>query len=258
LAAYDAVMPMDRPLTSPERAILDFLLTAEFQGRAALRAQVDHARASGRCPCGCATVDLAVDRTAAPPAQVSERMVADAMSRDGEYGLLLFVDDGYLSSVEIYGNVADPPPEFPPPSEFLEPLGHPPSYAGSKESLPSGESYPIKRSLLHAAVAGANTKCVRQMDYMRDRAASGDVLAARYVGVASSNWQQTMRGLVSIRVYAIPSCNRKAVEDELVATALPMLTDWLAKVEHAESVWRGSDHELVFTFRDGKLRHRST
>jgi hypothetical protein len=81
---------------------------------------------------------------------------------------------------------------------------------------------------------------------------------ARYVGVASSNWQQSMRGLVSIRVYAVPSSDRKAIEDELVATALPMLAEWLAKVEQAESVWRGSDHELVFTFRDGKLIHRST
>jgi hypothetical protein len=251
-------MAMNRPLTSRERAILDFLLTAEFEGRGALRAQVDHACVTGRCPCGCATVDLTIDRTVAPPAQVAERMVAEAMSRDDEYGLLLFVDDGYLSSVEIYGNAAEPPPEFPPPSAFLAPLGHPPSYAGSKESLPSGESYPIKRSLLHAALAEANTSRVRQMDYMRDRTASGDVLVARYVGVASSNWQQSMRGQVSIRVYAIPSSNRKVIEDELVATALPMLAEWLAKVEHAESVWRGSDHELVFTLRGGKISHHST
>src|SRR6266700_2531642 len=98
---------MNRSLTVPERAILDFLLTSEFQGRGALRAQADHARVTGRCPCGCATVVLTVNRTAAPPAQVSERMVADAMSTDDEYGLLLFVDAGYLSSVEIYANVAD-------------------------------------------------------------------------------------------------------------------------------------------------------
>jgi hypothetical protein len=198
--AYDDKMAMKRPLTELERAILDFLLTAEFPGRGELRAQADHVRVTGRCRCGCATVDLTVDRAAAPLAQVGERMVADSMSRDEEYGLLLFVDDGYLSSVEIYGNAAEPPSEFPPPSDFLAPLGHPPSYAGSKESLPSGESYPIKRSLLHT-VAAANPSRVRQMDFMRDRTASGDVLAARYVGVASSNWQQSMRGLVSIRVF---------------------------------------------------------
>jgi hypothetical protein len=249
---------MNRPLTNPERAILDFLLTAEFEGRSALRAQADHARVTGRCPCGCATIILTVDRTAEPPAEVSERMVAEAMSRDDEYGLLLFVDDGYLKSVEIYCNAAEPPSMFPPPSAFLAPLGPPPSYAGSKESLPSGESYPIKLSLLHAAVAEADTSRVRQMDYMRDRTGGGDVLVARYVGVASSNWQEWMRGLVSIRVYAVPSGDRKAIEAELVATALPMLSDWLVKVEQAESVWRGSDHELVFTFRDGKLMHRST
>ena len=251
-------MAMNRPLTSPERAILDFLLTAEFQGRAALRAQADHARVTGRCSCGCATVDLTVDRTAAPPAQVSERMVAEAMSSNGEYGLLLFVVDGYLSSVEIYGNAAQPPPEFPPPSAFAEPLGHPPSYAGSKESLPEGESYPIKRSLLHATVAEANPSRVQRMDFMRDRTSSGDVLAARYVGVASSNWQESMRGLVSIRVYSVPSTDRKAIEAELVRTALPKLAEWLAKVEQAESVWCGPDHELAFSFRDGKLMRRST
>jgi hypothetical protein len=37
-----------------------------------------------------------------------------------------------------------------------------------------------------------------------------------------------------------------------------MLAGWLAKVEHAESVWRGSDNELVFTFQDRMLMHRST
>ena len=251
-------MTMNRPLTSPERAILDFLLTAEFQGRAALRAQADHARVTGRCSCGCATVDLTVDRTAAPPAQVSKSMVAEAMSSDGEYGLLLFVDDGYLSSVEIYGNVAEPPPEFPPPSAFVEPLGAPALLRRIKGVTAGGRELPDQAQPAPRHCGRANPSRVQRMDFMRDRTSGGDVLAARYVGVASSNWQETMRGLVPIRVYAVPSTDRKAIEAELVRTALPQLADWLAKVEHAESVWRGSDHELAFSFRDGKLMRRST
>jgi hypothetical protein len=130
-------------------------------------------------------------------------------------------------------------------------------YDHSKESLPTGASYPIKRSLLHAAIAEANPTHIPRIDFTRNRTTSGDVLEARFVGEASSSWRSWMRGQVSICVYAVASSDRKAIESGLVANALPMLTVWLANVEQAESVWRGSDHELVFTFRDGRLMHRS-
>jgi hypothetical protein len=113
---------VDRPLSPGEREILDHLLSADVPGADALRRQVDHTRVIGRCPCGCATIMLAVDRAASPTAAVSSRTPIDAMSLNNQYGLMLFVDDGYMSSVEIYGMAAaKPPAEFPPPSAFGPP-----------------------------------------------------------------------------------------------------------------------------------------
>lgn len=51
----------DRPLTESEKSLLRWLLEhGEACGRDFLP-QVDRARVSGRCGCGCATVDLAID-----------------------------------------------------------------------------------------------------------------------------------------------------------------------------------------------------
>jgi hypothetical protein len=117
--AYSEVV--NRPPNGEERAILDFLLSIEFPGRDALSKQAGHARVVGRCHCGCATVNLAVDRDSVGPAQVVGRTPVDAMAREEGWGLILFVDDGYLSSLEIYSAAEEPPSMFPSPSVFNPP-----------------------------------------------------------------------------------------------------------------------------------------
>jgi hypothetical protein len=109
-----------RPLTPEERDALAFLLTADFPGAEELRAQVPFAEASGRCPCGCATVGLKVDPARAAAANVVERVPVSASSKSGSAGLLLFVADGYLSCLEIYPSDGTPS-VFPPPSAFEPP-----------------------------------------------------------------------------------------------------------------------------------------
>lgn len=95
-----------RPLSSQERALLDLLLTREFPGRDALVEQAKTARWGGPgCGCGCPSYLLEVDRTL-PAALVEERMVSDAHGCEpggNPVGILLFVDDGYLREVEVYG-----------------------------------------------------------------------------------------------------------------------------------------------------------
>ena len=95
----------DRPLTPEERAILDVLLSREFPGRAELAAQAESVRTGGSsCSCGCPSFSLIADRTLAP-APVTQRMVSDAHGPDPNgnvVGVLLFVDSGYLSNVEVY------------------------------------------------------------------------------------------------------------------------------------------------------------
>ena len=112
---------MRRKLSREERDILDFLLTADFPGAGELRLQAPFASAVGRCPCGCATISLDVDRTQAPRAAVVDHAPVHASASSGPEGLLLFVDDGYLSGLEIYTTDHEAPSVFPPPSGFDPP-----------------------------------------------------------------------------------------------------------------------------------------
>jgi hypothetical protein len=107
-----------RPLHPSERtALLAVLEAAEFDGRDALVAQVDSAHVVARCPCGCATVDLAVDPEApAAPSEVS--IVPNGAAVLGEGGdeiggVLVLLDDGRLATLEIY-SYGDPIAAFPP------------------------------------------------------------------------------------------------------------------------------------------------
>ena len=126
--------------TEREREILDLLLSVEGAGVAELRAQAETAEVVGQRPCGCATIDLAVDRARAPrspprsrvPIDATTPFVDDESAHRSPLDLLLFLDDGWLHSVEVvyYGEV--PPAEFPAPSAFDKPvLRERPPAAGS-------------------------------------------------------------------------------------------------------------------------------
>lgn len=106
-----------RPLTEREAEVLSSLLALDFVGAEDLRRQAEVASATGRCRCGCATIDLAVDEKAAKSAKVS-RSPVPAQGRWSEGGIILFVEDGWLSLLEIYTWADDPPPEFPPVKEI--------------------------------------------------------------------------------------------------------------------------------------------
>lgn len=75
--------------------------------------QLPHTTPGKGCPCGCATVDLEVDRTAAAPADVRGDTVLEAGCPGG--GVLLFVQDGYLALLEIYSFLDAPLTTWPPP-----------------------------------------------------------------------------------------------------------------------------------------------
>jgi len=109
---------LPRPLLSEERAALLALLNYDnFEGRDALLEQVDSARVSWYCGCGCATVNLVVDPEA-PSAGRTYRPIpseANVVNAAGEYigGVIVFADDGYLSNLEIYW-YEEPISPFPP------------------------------------------------------------------------------------------------------------------------------------------------
>lgn len=111
-----------RPLTAREAETLGFLLLSVSDARLApLIQQAETAVVTGRCTCGCATVDLAVDRETTSPAKLCSPVVsADSVEGVPPVGLLLFLDEGCLSMLEIW-YIDQPPAEFPPAATFNTP-----------------------------------------------------------------------------------------------------------------------------------------
>ena len=103
------------------------MLTPDAPGVDALRAQAGVAEVVGQCECGCATIDLGVDRSRAPQSGVREYAAVNASTPfnaddPGAYfELIVFVRDGWLDGLEIVYYGEEPPTEFPPPGQFLPP-----------------------------------------------------------------------------------------------------------------------------------------
>ena len=104
-----------RPLSPAEREVLDLMLSKDFPGAGSLRSQVPCVQVVGRCDCGCATVSLEVSPEA-------PRAIPDVRGRvlpvtgyvgpnidEPKAGIIVFVDEGFLSSLEIY-SIAEPAP----------------------------------------------------------------------------------------------------------------------------------------------------
>jgi hypothetical protein len=100
-----------RPLTDSELALLNALLGHEFHGVEELRTQVAQVSASPGCTCGCGTLNLHVP-VAAPRSSTPSPVAVEGtvVSADGEPigGLLLFVEEGRLSGLEVYSLDDDP------------------------------------------------------------------------------------------------------------------------------------------------------
>jgi hypothetical protein len=120
----DAGSPFPRPLTGRETETLEFMLSASFPGNEVLREQAAQALVVQRCTCGCATIDLGLhsDAPVAPEIQGAPLIQTRARDMDAHpAGLMLFVRDGRLSSLEIvWYDESQMTPEFPAP-EFWEP-----------------------------------------------------------------------------------------------------------------------------------------
>lgn len=104
------------PLTPDARATLDALLAGDDPVRAALRAQLPYVSVRDGCACGCATVELLVDRTAVAAAPGHANPTVEASYEPPvEAGVLIFTERGYLSCLEIYSVSDEPCTAFPDP-----------------------------------------------------------------------------------------------------------------------------------------------
>jgi hypothetical protein len=103
------------PLAADAAAVLGVLLDGPGAVLGALRAQVPYVVVTGRCACGCASVDLGVDRGAVAAAPGHDSPVVEASYPESEdaAGVLLFTRDGYLSGLEIYSCGEEPETGWP-------------------------------------------------------------------------------------------------------------------------------------------------
>ena len=115
-----------RALTAREADALEFVLSVDDARIEPLRRQAGFAAVTWECTCGCATVCFAVDRSQASAALGLCSPVLHAYRRgpfdaDRFCELILFLDDGWLSSLELVW-YAKPIAEFRPPTEFEPPI----------------------------------------------------------------------------------------------------------------------------------------
>jgi hypothetical protein len=105
-------MSFPRPLSVTEKAVTWSLL--ERAGAAeldVLAEQLEAAYATNKCECGCPTVSMAVHPSRARPTSYSGKPVATADYDGGS--IMVWVEDGWLSHLEIYWWSDDAPTEFP-------------------------------------------------------------------------------------------------------------------------------------------------
>ena len=118
-----------RSLTEREREILNFLLSAKTPGVEELREQAQVGLATP-WTCGCASIDISVDRAVARPSPIRARPAIEAESKERptpsgcSISCFGVDDDGWLSAIEIVDYLErheDSPAAIPPPTDFRPP-----------------------------------------------------------------------------------------------------------------------------------------
>jgi NADPH-dependent ferric siderophore reductase len=110
-----APVPVEpRPLNSSERAVLEYVLAADFDGAPALRSQLERTEVVAVWAPGSVSVDLRVREPVRRAAMASELVPVDAhvLDRSGEYvgELLVWTDEGATLAALEYAWVTDDMP----------------------------------------------------------------------------------------------------------------------------------------------------
>jgi hypothetical protein len=104
--------PFPRSLRADEQAVLDRLLSRDFKGAHELRTQAGLATVTGKCDCGCPTINLAVSdqapRADVPGPLALAELTVTPLDGGTEGTVILFVSEGLMSSLEYvwYGESA--------------------------------------------------------------------------------------------------------------------------------------------------------
>jgi hypothetical protein len=117
-------------------------------------------------------------------------------------------------------------------------------YSFSKYKLPKSLSYPLKRSLLDAALRSASVYDVVWLVQYYAKPYRKTVLRALFVPEQNS---VSAGGRVGIAVWPVPAQQRHATEQVLVNQGLPRLCEWLGKTRTKGNAWRGLEHFFELT-----------
>jgi hypothetical protein len=126
-----------------------------------------------------------------------------------------------------------------------------PEYSFSKNKIPRGYSYPLKRSLLDECLDEAELTKIAIVHYCFNLKSDNLILRGAYSGEAHKGWAGA--GLSSIWLWAVRSEERKVIEAVLANEALPALIDWLRKAGQEGNVWRAISHQIDFRYKDAQL-----
>jgi hypothetical protein len=94
--------PENRPLTTDERILLQWLIANGSPSAAKYAPQIPRVSVVSRCTCGCPTIDLAVD---GKHVGGSSELVADFVGKSPEgiqVGVILHCRSGQISELEVY------------------------------------------------------------------------------------------------------------------------------------------------------------
>jgi hypothetical protein len=109
-----------RPLSPREKEVAEWLIAnggASNEEKTDYLAQLQRATVIRRCPCGCASIDLAIDGRES--SEVGIVPLGDFITPESQHGVFVFSRGGLLAGVEIYQLAADSlPAEFPRPIAF--------------------------------------------------------------------------------------------------------------------------------------------
>lgn len=121
-------------------------------------------------------------------------------------------------------------------------------YGFDKHKLPQGYSYPLGRTALDAALLAHKIRQAHAVYYWLTRG-QDIVMRADYLGETNKGWFAAGRS--SITAYAVRSATRRVINQMLTANVLPSLCTWLLNAEQAGNVWRGGDHYIYYSIKNG-------
>lgn len=121
-----------------------------------------------------------------------------------------------------------------------------------RDRLPRSETYPLRRSHLDAALAGAGVGAVSVVYFLRGgidewlASGAGKVLGVEFRAARPDRGEST-----EVRVHAVPKERSRLVAQALVPDQLGRVAAWIRAAETSDNVWRSRNHSLLLRW-DGQ------